>query len=118
MTVDPADVRALLDERTTAAQAQREALRAAIEQTQHARSLTFTDDEHDPEGSTASLDQARDTALLAQVDRTLAELAAARGRLAAGTYGTCERCGQPVAPERLAARPEARTCVRCAARSL
>jgi RNA polymerase-binding transcription factor DksA len=93
-------------------------LRAAIEETQDARSLTFTDDEHDPEGSTASLDQARDTALLAQVTRTLAELEAARARLESGLYGVCERCGQPIAPARLAARPEARTCVRCASRSL
>jgi DnaK suppressor protein len=84
--------------------------------TREARSLTFTDDEHDPEGSTASLDQARDTALLGQVSRTLAELDAARERLAAGTYGTCERCGRPIAAERLAARPEARRCIACAAR--
>jgi DnaK suppressor protein len=98
--------------------AQERALRTAIAHTQQARSLTFTDDEHDPEGSTASLDQARDTALLAQVRRTLTELEAARDRLAAGTYGTCERCGRPVAAERLAARPEARTCVACASRTL
>lgn len=76
----------------------------------------FSDDEHDPEGSTASMDQVRDTALLATVRRTLAELEAARERLAEGTYGTCERCGRPIAPARLEARPEARTCVACAAR--
>ncbi|WP_183340675.1 TraR/DksA family transcriptional regulator [Microlunatus antarcticus] len=113
MTLDPA---ALLAERTAAARAQEQALRAAIEATQDARSLTFTDDEHDPEGSTASLDQARDTALLVQVTRTLAELEAAQARLAAGTYGLCERCGRPIAEERLAARPEARFCITCAAR--
>ena len=77
----------------------------------------FSDDEHDPEGSTASMDQVRDTALLRTVRRTLAELAAARERLAAGTYGVCESCGRPIAPERLEARPEARTCVACAASS-
>ena len=115
MTDDPA---ARLDARIAAARAQERALRTAIQHTQDARSLTFTDDEHDPEGSTASLDQARDTALLVQVTRTLTELEAARARLGTGTYGTCERCGQPIAPARLQARPEARTCVRCAARSL
>ena len=77
----------------------------------------FSDDEHDPEGSTASMDQVRDTALLRTVRRTLAELAAARERLAAGTYGVCKSCGRPIAPERLEARPEARTCVACAASS-
>jgi DnaK suppressor protein len=76
----------------------------------------FSDDEHDPEGSTASLDQVRDTALLATVRRTLAELRAAQERIAGGTYGTCASCGRPIGAERLEARPEARTCVACAVR--
>ena len=63
------DVAALLDERVAAARAQEQALRAAIEQTRDARLLTFTDDEHDPEGSTASLDQVRDSALLTRVEQ-------------------------------------------------
>ena len=67
----------------------------------------------DPEGSTASLDQVRDSALLVRACRTLDELLAARGRLATGRYGVCERCAGPIDPERLAARPEARTCVSC-----
>lgn len=62
------------------------------------------------------MDQARDTALLVQVSQTLAELDAARARMAAGTYGTCERCGRPIAEERLRARPEARLCIACASR--
>ena len=52
-----------------------------------ARSLTFADDEHDPEGSTVSLDQARDVALLDRIERSMAELIAAQERLASGTYG-------------------------------
>jgi RNA polymerase-binding transcription factor DksA len=35
-------------------------------------------------------------------------------RVESGTYGICERCGQPIAPERLAVRPFARYCVTCA----
>lgn len=89
---------------------------AAIEQTRDARLLMFADDEHDPEGSTASMDQVRDTALLATVRRTLVELRAAQDRILTGTYGVCESCGRPVAPARLEARPEARTCIVCAAR--
>jgi RNA polymerase-binding transcription factor len=30
-----------------------------------------------------------------------------------GTYGTCERCGNPIGPERLEAIPYARLCVSC-----
>lgn len=103
----------LLDERLAQAHDQRNALLSAIADMRVARSLTIADDEHDPEGSTVSLDQARDVALLDRTERTLAELLAARDRLATGTYGTCERCRQAIATDRLLARPAARCCVSC-----
>ena len=103
----------LLRERVRQAEAQRNALQAAIEDMRMARSLTVADDEHDPEGSMVSLDQARDLALLDRTERTLAELASAQERLAAGSYGSCERCGRPIPVDRLRARPEARLCVPC-----
>jgi DnaK suppressor protein len=31
----------------------------------------------------------------------------------AGTYGTCERCGNPIGPERLEAIPWALLCIDC-----
>ena len=73
-----------------------------------------TDDEHDPEGSTIAFERAQLGALLDQADRQLAELDAALARLAAGEYGTCESCGQPIAPERLLVRPTATRCIGCA----
>lgn len=75
-----------------------------------------TDDEHDPEGATIAFERAQVAALLDQARRRVAELDEATARLADGTYGRCERCGQPIAPERLAARPAARTCITCASR--
>ena len=105
-----------LGERLEQVRAQGTALRAAIDDMRVTRSLTVADDEHDPEGSTVSLDQARDAALLDRAERTLAELVAAQERLAAGRYGVCERCGRDIPPERLVARPEARVCVPCARR--
>jgi len=107
----------LLSERVAQAQSQRAALVTAIEEMRIARSLTFADDEHDPEGSTVSLDQARDAALLDRTEQTLTELTAAQQRLASGTYGVCEACGRPIPTERLLARPEARHCVPCSARA-
>ena len=104
-----------LSERVVQAEAQRAALAAAIEETRAARRLMFADDEHDPDGSTASLDQARDVALLEQTERTLSELAEAQQRLASGTYGVCEICGQQIPTARMLARPETRSCVVCAA---
>lgn len=104
----------VLAARVAQARAQRAALVTAIEEMRLARSLTFADDEHDPEGSMVSLDQARDAALLERTEQTLTELVAAQQRLAAGVYGLCQRCGRTIPRERLLARPEARLCVPCA----
>jgi DnaK suppressor protein len=74
------------------------------------------DDEHDPEGATIAFERSQVAALIAQAREHLAELDAAEARVGQGTYGTCERCGEPVASARLEARPTARTCINCAAR--
>lgn len=37
----------------------------------------------------------------------------ALARLGVGTYGLCKICGEPIAPERLAALPYATTCMNC-----
>lgn len=73
-----------------------------------------TDDEHDPEGATLAFERQHTAALLARALERIAEIDAAIGRLDEGSYGICVRCGQPVGEERLAARPAAATCVRCA----
>ena len=72
------------------------------------------DDEHDPEGATIAFERQQVTALAEQAERTRDDLLQALARLDAGGYGVCERCGQPIAPERLEARPGARTCIACA----
>jgi RNA polymerase-binding transcription factor DksA len=77
--------------------------------------LTASDDEHDPEGSTIAFERSQASTLLAAARDHLADVDAALARIAAGTYGSCERCGRPVARDRLLARPTARTCISCAA---
>ncbi|GAA4591831.1 TraR/DksA C4-type zinc finger protein [Planotetraspora phitsanulokensis] len=77
--------------------------------------LVATDDEHDPEGSSTAFERAHVQSLLDQGRSHLADLDAALRRLGDGTYGVCERCGRPIAAERLEVRPAATTCVECAA---
>ena len=72
------------------------------------------DDEHDPEGHTIAFERSQVDALVRQAEQQLAEIDAATQRLATGGYGRCEVCGREIAPERLEARPTARTCVSCA----
>ncbi len=76
---------------------------------------TNADDEHDPEGATIAFERSQIEALARQAEHHLEEIDAAMMRLDAGTYGTCEVCGEPIGAERLEARPTARVCIRCAA---
>ncbi len=52
-----------------------------------------------------SIDRARDAVV---------DIDAAIARLDEGTYGSCERCRRPIAPERLEAIPHTRHCITCA----
>jgi RNA polymerase-binding transcription factor DksA len=78
--------------------------------------LTSTDDEHDPEGATLAFEREQIAALLESARTRLVALDAAADRVRSGTYGTCDRCGNPIPAGRLAARPDTTTCVSCAAR--
>ena len=76
---------------------------------------TNADDEHDPEGATIAFERSQIEALARQAEHHLEEIDAALRRLDAGTYETCEVCGNPISAQRLEARPTARVCIRCAA---
>ena len=80
-----------------------------------AASAAGTDDEHDPEGATLAFERQHVAALLEAAREQVAAVDAALRRLEAGRYGVCDRCGQPIGADRLAARPTAATCIRCAA---
>jgi DnaK suppressor protein len=81
-----------------------------------AASAAGADDEHDPEGATLAFERQHAAALLEGAREQVAAVEAALARLADGRYGVCGRCGQPIGAERLAARPAATTCIRCAGR--
>ena len=92
------------------------ALRADLAGIDAAVAGANADDEHDPEGATIAFERAQTSALLDRVLARVAGLDRALGQVAAGTYGRCERCGEPIAPERLEARPDATHCITCAGR--
>jgi DnaK suppressor protein len=80
-----------------------------------AASSAGTDNEHDPEGATLAFERQHAAALLEAAREQVAALDAALRGLEAGRYGVCDRCGQPIGADRLAARPATTTCIRCAA---
>jgi len=51
------------------------------------------------------------TAVLKQLETELSEVGSALARIAAGTYGVCEKSGHDIEKERLEANPAARTCI-------
>ena len=108
MTPDP------LAEERAAVLAQIEALSREFDEVVAASRASNADDEHDPEGATIAFERQQVVALLDQARRRLADAEAALARREHGDYGICETCGRPIAPERLAARPAARTCIDCA----
>jgi len=64
----------------------------------------------DDQGDEGELfEREKDIAILEQLENELAEIEAALQRLDEGTYGIDEVTGEPIAPERLEARPIART---------
>jgi DnaK suppressor protein len=107
------DADPLLAERA-AAQAQIAALSRSFDDVVAASQSSNADDEHDPEGATIAFERQQVVALLATARQRLADVEAALARRDEGGYGVCESCGRPIAPERLAARPSARTCIDCA----
>ncbi len=112
MTFDPAAALDDLQRRTTERLA---ALTGDYAGIVEASKDSNADDEHDPEGATIAFERSQVGTLVEEARHQLAEVEAARARLADGTYGTCERCGEPIGEGRLEARPTARTCIRCAA---
>ncbi|MDK3256479.1 TraR/DksA family transcriptional regulator [Blastococcus capsensis] len=94
--------------------AQIDALTREFDEVVAAARASNADDEHDPEGATIAFERQQVAALLEHARRRLADVDAAVTAVEAGTYGRCEGCGRPIAPERLEARPAARTCIDCA----
>jgi DnaK suppressor protein len=75
--------------------------------------MSGTSDNHMAETATATLDREIDYTLEANSGQVLAEIDAALKRVEDGTYGTCVRCGEAIAEERLEARPWATLCIEC-----
>ena len=52
-------------------------------------------------------------AVIERLRENLHDVNVALGKVEKGTYGLCERCGEPISPERLEAIPYARLCMKC-----
>jgi DnaK suppressor protein len=81
-----------------------------------ATDLYDMESERDIEYTDHAQEEAVNDTMIAQDERSrrlTEEIQAALARLAEGTYGRCESCGEPINPARLEVLPTARRCVSC-----
>jgi DnaK suppressor protein len=101
------DYRALLE-------AERKDLRAQLAELGFGEAGGLNYDPNFADTSQVTAERGEAEALAGQLRDALADVEAAITRLEDGTYGRCLRCGQPIAPARLEAKPAARRCIACA----
>ncbi len=65
------------------------------------------------EGDPDLIEREKVMALVQGLERKLESIEYALRQAKEGTYGVCERCGEPIDPARLEAVPEATLCVSC-----
>jgi len=97
---------------------ERERLQEALASVNHTESLSEETGElatgpgdHLADNATETYMRELDHGLEENAGRLLAEIEAALGRIADGTYGTCAVCGRPIETERLEAVPYASLCI-------
>ena len=69
------------------------------------------------DGTTEAVSRLTDVGVGGSLELSEARVARALAKLAEGSYGVCDGCGEPIAPARLAAAPESVLCIECARRA-
>ena len=59
----------------------------------------------DPDSDDVAFERSQVIAVVRALRSNLSDVERALSKMEAGTYGICERCGRPIAPERLEALP-------------
>ena len=73
-------------------------------------------DQNFADSSQVTAERGEVEALAGNLRESLNDVEAALAKVDKGSYGVCEACGQPIAPDRLEAKPAARLCMDCASR--
>lgn len=66
------------------------------------------------DGTSVAVERMTDVAAHTGLRRELLQIGKARAAIEAGTYGTCESCGNDIGAGRLEARPASTRCLACA----
>ena len=113
MTLDLKLVRAHLESEKQRLNTEMEQLQASVSTSEERREGSpFGKRE---EEATEALELEKRLALEKRIREELAAIEHTLGKFEKGTYGLCDNCGQPIAPERLEALPQASLCLECKA---
>jgi DnaK suppressor protein len=66
------------------------------------------------DGTAEAVERLATTATARSIAASIGDIDRVIVKIEEGTYGTCDRCGNPIPSERLEARPTSTNCVNCA----
>lgn len=93
---------------------ERDRLRDQLRQMGRGTDASLSFDEGFADSGQVTAERGEVDALAGSLLETLQEIEDALTKFEAGTYGRCERCGEPIGEARLEAMPAARLCMACA----
>jgi len=104
----------LEEERARLIENARKLRRRASDSDQADESSELSDyDNHPADAATDTFEREKEMAINDNLDYLLQEVDRALEKIAAGTYGLCDRCGGRIGVERLNALPHAVFCIEC-----
>jgi DnaK suppressor protein len=95
-------------------QEERERVREQLSRLGHGDDANLDFDENFADSGQVTAERGEVEALSGSLSETLQDIEDALAKFDAGTYGSCESCGQPIPDARLEAMPAARVCISCA----
>src|SRR5437868_1724387 len=95
---------------------ERDRLREQLRQLGRGPDANLAFDEGFADSGQVTAERGEVDALAGKLVETLQEIEDALAKFDAGTYGTCESCGQPISEARLDAMPAAGLCITCASK--
>jgi DnaK suppressor protein len=101
------DYRALLEE-------ERSSLEAQLAELGYGEQGKIEYDANFADTSQVTAERSEAEALANQLKEALDDVLKALRKIEQGTYGICERCGQPISEARLEAKPASAYCINCA----
>jgi len=88
-------------------------MRSGVDADSFEENETDAVDQHQADDASELFEREKNLTVLRTLEINLQQVDDALGKIQAGTYGVCERCGRSIGDKRLQALPEATHCIEC-----